>query len=58
MAFMLIYVLWFMNQDDTVLKISWTIYTNVRKHYCEMVWMVLDDPAAIKMHAVYCSSKG
>ena len=52
MVFMLIYVLWFMNQDDTVLKISWSIYTYVQKHYCETVWMVLDDPTAIKMHAL------
>ena len=68
MLFMVIYVLWFMNQDDTVLKISWSIYiyTNAQKHYCEMAWMVLDDPTAIKMHAlkgrcmpsVFCSSKG
>ena len=49
---MLLYVLWFTNQDDTVLKISWSVYTNVRKYYCETVWMVLDDPTAIKTHAL------
>ena len=43
------YVLWFMEQHDAVLKISWSIYTNVQKHYCEIVWMVLDDPVAIKI---------
>ena len=52
MVFMLIYVLWFMNQVDTVLNISWSIYTNVQKHYCKMVWMVLYDPTAIKAHAL------
>ena len=29
------------------------IYTNVRKHYCETVLMVLDDPTAIKMHFLW-----
>ena len=28
---MLIYVLWFMNKDDTVLKISWNIYILMSK---------------------------
>ena len=53
MVFMLIYVLWFTEQDVAVLKISWSIYTNVWKHYCEIVWMVLDDPTAIKTHALW-----
>ena len=48
---MLIYVLWFTEQDDAVLKISWGIYINVQKHHCEIVWMVLDDPTAPKTDA-------